>query len=264
MSLSWTIGTTQTPEYHCNLRRITRAILTPKCHYNIWELQEQHKLMNTVETLHDFACTWCTICLMPPFAALWSSSTSRLSICMNCPRIIDIKQKKRSSLLPHWYQLPHFGWKTILVVMAVLGLWDILLPCMHRPPHLLHLPLLYLTKMCAMWINPAMMEVDYCCHHLHHATSWAWKLDKCCHRDTQREIGNHTWRLESTRENGYWRRAFGLLSECLQHTLDSKALLDRHWQSSAKYHKTWCSGVPSCARPKPLNARPTSSTKRSY
>jgi hypothetical protein len=118
--------------------------------------------------------------------------------------------------------------------------------------------------MCAMWINPAMMEVDYCCHHLHHATSWAWKLDKCCHRDTQREIGNHTWRLESTRENGYWRRAFGLLSECLQHTLDSKALLDRHWQSSAKYHKTWCSGVPSCARPKPLNARPTSSTKRSY
>jgi hypothetical protein len=27
--------------------------------------------------------------------------------------------------------------------------------------------------MCAMWINPAMMEVDYCCHHLHYATSWA-------------------------------------------------------------------------------------------
>jgi hypothetical protein len=27
--------------------------------------------------------------------------------------------------------------------------------------------------MCTMWINPAMMEVDYCCHHLHHATSWA-------------------------------------------------------------------------------------------
>ncbi len=172
MSLSWTVGTLQTPEYHCNLRRITRAILTPKCHYNIWELQEQHKLMNTVETLHDFACTWCTICLMPPFAALWSSSTSRLSICMNCPRIIDIKQKKRSLLLPH-YQLPNFGWKTVVVVMAVFGLWDILLPWMHRPPHLLHLPLLYLTKMCAMWINPAMMEVDYCCHHLHHATSWA-------------------------------------------------------------------------------------------
>jgi hypothetical protein len=32
--------------------------------------------------------------------------------------------------------------------MAVLGLWDILLPWMHRPPHLLHLPLLYMTKMC--------------------------------------------------------------------------------------------------------------------
>ncbi len=94
------------------------------------------------------------------------------TICMNCPRIIDIKQKERSLLLPHWYQLPHFGWKTVLVVMAVLGLWDILLPWMHSPPHLLHLPLLYLTKMCTMWINPAMMEVDYCCHHLHHATSW--------------------------------------------------------------------------------------------
>jgi len=107
-----------------------------------------------------------------PFVALWSSSTSRLSICMNCPRIIDIKQKKRSLLLPHWYQLPHFGWKTVLMVMAVLGLWDILLPSMHRPPHLPHLPLLYLKKMCAMWINLAMMEVDYCCHHLHHATSW--------------------------------------------------------------------------------------------
>ncbi len=122
--------------------------------------------MNTVETLHDFACTWCTICCS---LIIFYFKTFHLH---ELPKNHRHKTKKRSLFLPHWYQLPHFGWKTVLMVMVVLGLWDILLPSMHRPPHLPHLPLLYLKKMCAMWINLAMMEVDYCCHHLHHATSW--------------------------------------------------------------------------------------------
>jgi hypothetical protein len=74
----------------------------------------------------------------------------------------------------------------------------------------------------------------------------AWKLDKCCHRERERERERERKPYmkvrKHKRENGYLR-AFGLLSECLQHSLDSKALLDIHGQSSAKYHKTWCSLV---------------------
>jgi hypothetical protein len=56
----------------------------------------------------------------------------------------------------------------------------------------------------------------------------AWKLDKCCHRERERERERKPYMKvrKHKRENGYLMRAFGLLSECLQHNLDSKALLD--------------------------------------